>query len=183
MMERLQKAAVLTRLLDTLRDQGSWGGETHIQKAAFFLQELLEVPLGFEFVLYRYGPFSFDLRDELTGLRADDLLALEIRAPYGPRLLTTAQGKTWQDRYPKTLARHGEAIEFVSRTLGDEDVAGLEKLATSLYVTRKMGEKSSVEARAARLHELKPHISLDSAREAVRRLDRIRADAASVPRG
>jgi uncharacterized protein YwgA len=181
-MERLQKAAVLTRLLDRLRAKESWGGETHIQKAAYFLQTLLGVPLGFEFVLYRYGPFSFDLRDELTALRADDLLGLEIRAPYGPRLITTEQGRTWQGRFPKTLGRYGDAIDFVAQTLGDEDVAGLEKVATALYVTTNWDE-SDVEARAARLRELKPHIPLDAAREAVRRLDRITAAAASVPRG
>ncbi len=182
-MERLQKAAVLTRLLDRLRDQGSWGGETHAQKAAYFLQTLFDVPLGFGFVLYRYGPFSFDLRDELTALRADELLGLEIRAPYGPRLVTTPQGKVWQDRYPKTLARYDSAIEFVARTLGEEDVAGLEKVATALYVTRSLGEASSVDDRAIRLHEVKPHIPLETAREAVRRLDQIRQEAASVSVG
>lgn len=182
-MERLQKAAVLTRLLDRLRDHGSWGGETHVQKAAYCLQTLLGVPLDFQFVLYRYGPFSFDLRDELTALRADDLLGLEIRAPYGPKLVTTEQGKIWQDRYPKTLGRYEAAIEFVARALGQEDVAGLEKVATALYVTEQLGAASPVEARAARLHEVKSHIPLDAAREAVRRLDRIREDAAAVQRG
>jgi len=56
-MDRLQKAALITRLLQNLRSKHSWCGETHIQKAAFFAQELMEVPLGFEFILYKHGPF------------------------------------------------------------------------------------------------------------------------------
>ena len=59
-MDRLRRAAILTQLVGNLRREGSWCGETHVQKATFFLQELMEVPLGFNFVLNKHGPFSFD---------------------------------------------------------------------------------------------------------------------------
>jgi len=42
-----------------------------------FLQDLMRVPLELEFILYKHGPFSFDLRSELTSLRADELVKLE----------------------------------------------------------------------------------------------------------
>jgi uncharacterized protein YwgA len=60
-MDRLRRAAILTRLIEQLRNGGSWCGETHVQKATFFLQELLNVPLSLDFILYKHGPFSFDL--------------------------------------------------------------------------------------------------------------------------
>ena len=66
-MERLQKAAILTELADQLRREGSWCGHTHMQKATYFLQDLLEVPTGYEFILYKHGPYSFDLSEEMTG--------------------------------------------------------------------------------------------------------------------
>ena len=65
-LDRVRNGVVITRLIETLRERGSWCGETHVQKAAFFLQELMEVPTRFHFILYKHGPFSFDLRDELT---------------------------------------------------------------------------------------------------------------------
>ena len=83
-MDRLRRAALLTRLIELLRKKGSWCGETHIQKSTFFVQNLMKVPLSFDFILYKHGPFSFDLRDELTGLRADGLIRLEPQWPYGP---------------------------------------------------------------------------------------------------
>ena len=46
-MERLKKAAVVTTLVDQLRDEDSWCGETHVQKAVYFLQSLFDVPTGF----------------------------------------------------------------------------------------------------------------------------------------
>jgi len=70
-MDRLRRAALLTQLIERLRRRGSWCGETHVQKATLFLQDLTRIPMGFDFILYKHGPFSFDLRDELTSLRAD----------------------------------------------------------------------------------------------------------------
>lgn len=85
-MERLAREAVLLSLVEKLRQAGSWCGETHVQKATYFLQEVAGVPLGFPFILYKHGPFSFDLRDELTAMRADGFLTLEPRDPYGASL-------------------------------------------------------------------------------------------------
>src|SRR6516225_10114425 len=96
-MDRLRMAAVLTRLIEQLRARGSWCGETHVQKATLFLQDLMCVPLGFDFILYKHGPFSFDLRDELTSLRADGLIKLEPQWGYGPRIATTDRSHYIQD--------------------------------------------------------------------------------------
>ena len=46
-MKRSQKLALLTLLNREMLSRGSWCGETHIQKATFFLQELLGVDAGF----------------------------------------------------------------------------------------------------------------------------------------
>jgi len=87
--------------VQALWDKGSWAGETHIQKAAYFLQELFGVPLGFRFMLYWYGPFPFDLRDELTGLRGDGLLCLRPQQPYGTRYEPTDRAEYVQGFPPK----------------------------------------------------------------------------------
>ena len=86
-MESFQRASILLTLNEELRRAGSWAGETHMQKAAFFLQELMHVSMGFDFILYKHGPFSFDLRDELTFMRAQAFLRLEPQYPYGPTLV------------------------------------------------------------------------------------------------
>jgi hypothetical protein len=179
MMNDNQKAAVLARLVDRLRSEGSWAGETHIQKAAFFLQELLGVPLGFNFILYKHGPFSFDLRDELSSMRADDILALEAQMPYGSRFKTTDGGRDIERRHPKTLSQYEERIDFVASTLGDSGVSDLERLATALYITLDLGNLP-VSQRAARLHEIKPHVSLQDACNAVERVDLIRSQVPSM---
>src|SRR5205814_8811864 len=127
-MDRLRKAAILVRLIEKLREQGSWCGETHVQKATFFLQELMHVPLGFDFILYKHGPFSFDLRDELTGLRADAVLALESQYPYGAKLFPTRESDHLRATYEKTLEKYRGSMRKVVEVIRDRGVLDLESL-------------------------------------------------------
>jgi len=177
-MKRLARASIILSLIDQLKAKGSWCGETHIQKTGYVLQELLGVPLEFDFVMYKHGPFAFDLRDELTALRADGLLELDVQSPYGPKYVTTQRGKDIQDLHPKTLAKHEEALEFVAEQFGNKKATELERLTTALLITRDPGfADASVNGRARELHRLKPHVPESEARGAVTALDRIQASA------
>jgi uncharacterized protein YwgA len=178
-MDRLRRAAVLTRLMEQLRQRGSWCGETHVQKATLFLQDLMHVPLEFDFILYKHGPFSFDLRDELTSLRADELIRLEPQWGYGPRIATTDRSKYIQGLYSKTIERYDDSISFVTQKLGSKGVADLERLATALYLTQRSAG-SSIDERANKLVEIKPHIAKDEAVAALREVDQIIEQAGSA---
>jgi len=171
-MERLNRAALITTLIEKLRDHGSWCGETHIQKNTYFLQELMKVPLGFEFILYKHGPFSFDLRDELTSLRADELITLEPQWPYGPRIITTSQSDYIQKNHSNIVQKYSKEIALVAQKFGDKNVAELERLATAYFVTQDSGI-GSVEKRAEIITELKPHITTESAKESILEIDEI----------
>lgn len=176
-MDRLRRAAILMRLIGDLRERGSWCGETHLQKAAFFLQELMEIPLEFDFILYKHGPFSFDLRDELTSLRADELIVLVPHRRYGPRISPTDRSEYIQRLFSKTLEKYGPRISFVAQKLGPNDVTDLEGLGTALFITKRMEAGASADERAELLIELKPHISRESAVPAVKAVDRIIREA------
>ncbi len=172
-MKRMQKVVVLCQLADSMAAKGSWCGETHLQKATYFLQRLLDVPTGFDFILYKYGPFSFDLRDELTAMRADGLLEFAPQPePYGPSLVPTELSRKVRERFPKTLRRHTEQLQFVADQLSAEGVMGLEQLATALYVTLEKDDVAP-EQRAEWIKNLKPHISTGDAAKSVETVDGI----------
>ena len=178
-VNRLQIDALLLKTADGLRTQGSWCGETHLQKATYLLQELLEVPTGFGFILYKHGPFSFDLREELASMRADDFLRIVPSPPYGPSLKLTKTGKDLLGRYPKTVALYQEKISFVCQRLGSKGVGELERLATALYVARE-DPSSSPQERIKELLRLKPHISETDASVAVETVDRYSHEAEAI---
>lgn len=181
-MSRRGRDALVLSLADSLKSAGSWCGETHLQKAVYILQELTGVPLGFDFILYKHGPFSFDLRDALTAMRAD--YQLRIRAnpiPYGPTLVTTETGKKLQERFSTRVEEHRIEIDFVAAQLGPKTVTELEQLGTAFFV-KKEDQARSVEQVAQRVNELKSHIPMDTAREAAIDVDGIVAAYASLAR-
>ena len=179
-MKRLQKAAVLLSLVNKLREKESWCGETHIQKGAYLLQEMLGVPLEMEFVLYKHGPYSFDLNEQLSWLKADGILEEEVMPyPYGPKIGPGKLAEQVLSKFPKTRALYDAQIQFIADNLGDSKVVVLERIATALYVTKEK-EEAGVEARAQRLTELKPHVPIEDAQEAVEKVDRMIRDSLAL---
>jgi uncharacterized protein YwgA len=175
-MKRLQRATVLLSLLEALKARGSWCGETHIQKSTYFLQEMMETPLGFEFVLYKHGPYSFDLSDEITALRADLLLDVISRAPYGPSLVPSETSASFLKNFPLTRQQFQPAIEFIADRLAHKNVAELEKLGTALFVTKSTPSEVA-DDRVERLSKLKPHIDAVEARRALQVVDAMLAES------
>jgi uncharacterized protein YwgA len=176
-MNRLKRGAIIVSLVEALRGEGSWCGETNIQKAAYFLKEVARVPLEYSFVLYKYGPYSFDLTEDLTALCADDVLKLKSPDPkYGPSYWPGRMAKFVRSQYPKTIAAYLPNVQFVAKKLGSKTVTDLERLATSLYVRRKI-EDGSEQQWAKRMHELKPHILVKDAKVAIKEVDKIIDDA------
>ncbi len=180
-MNRLAQEAVLAGLARRLDQHGSWSGETHIQKAAYLLRELADVPFEFEFILYKHGPFSFELRDELASMRADRLLERQPQpAPYGPRILVTERGRELEQRLARTMERYGPRLEWVAEQVGPKNVLDLERLATALGITRQHPQADD-ETRATELTQLKPHVHRDAALAAVREIDDLLAQAEALP--
>ena len=62
-------------------------------------------------------------------------------------------------------------MDLVSDFFDAKNVDELERLSTALYVLEE-GSDSTEAFRAARIQELKPHVSLSNAVDAVRALDR-----------
>jgi len=142
----------------------------------YLLQDLLDVPIEFPYILYRHGPFSFDLSDALTALRADELLVLEPQAPpYGPRYAPTKMSARLEDAYDETLTTYDGELSFAADVIDGRSVGDLERLATALYVTKRRESEhdGSVQSRAECLNRLKPHVSVQAAAKAVEEIDKL----------
>jgi uncharacterized protein YwgA len=176
-MSAMQTQTIVAELVNRLREYDSWCGETHIQKATYFLMELMNIRLSYEFVMYKHGPYSFDLHADLISMKANDLLKTESRDPYGPSFNTGHLWGVMSNLFPKTLNKYERHIQYVAETLSNKSVVSLEELATALFVSRVDNIPGTVEYRARVICELKPHISSDSAKKAVEEVDDIIKDA------
>ena len=78
------------------------------------------------------------------------------------------------DLQREAIGRHSEDISRVVQFVAKQGVAELERLSTALYVTERHREES-IEARARRINELKPHVSVELATEALEALKELDA--------
>ena len=171
MVETHENVALLGFLVSQLREADNWCGETHVQKAVYFLQTACRVPMGYSFVLYKHGPYSFDLKLDTARLLGRRMLKQEPSTPpYGPRLRATTNMTKHIERHREAICRHSKDVTRVVQFVGWRGVAELERLSTALYVTIQQ-DKQSIESRAERIHDLKPHVSVESATDAVKELD------------
>lgn len=176
-MKRNQKLVILSRLANSLIERGSWTGEMHLQKAVYLLEEVTGLPLGYQFVLYHYGPFSFELRQELNRMRADGLLELVPKPyPYGPSFGATEPGIELEKRFPKTLGRVERQVEFVADVIGSRSASVLERLGTAVYLL-KSSPSRDLNQLALMFNQLKPHVSVDAAHDALQEMQETIADA------
>lgn len=171
MIAQSVKVALLGDLILRLRNAGNWCGETHVQKTVYFLQIARRLALGYAFVLYKHGPYSFDLKLEMSRLFGRQMLVqVPSSPPYGPRLNVTKIMENHITRRRKMIDDHSNHVDCVVQFVGKRGVAELERLSTALYVSVANGEEP-VDSRARRMHELKPHISVQTATRAVEQLD------------
>jgi hypothetical protein len=107
-------------------------------------------------------------------MRADGLLELQAKPrPYGPTLVPTEASAGLREHFATSLNPYEHKLDFVARKLGAKGVAELEQLATALYVMRTQPALGTTAERARRIHELKPHVSLNEATFAVAAVDQI----------
>lgn len=166
--------AVVLKLIKELKSIGSWCGETHVQKTMYFLQEATGVESDFDFIIYKHGPYSFDLSDLLVSLQANGVIKLiPQQYPYGPSFDLTEDGEAFVEEYASELGADIPKIENIATTLARKKVVELERLGTALYVSKKIGHENNIDLKADEITRLKPHISREKAIEALREVDEI----------
>jgi uncharacterized protein YwgA len=116
---------------------GSWTGRVHIHKHLFITKVVERADPPFEFVLYDYGPYSFDLDQAVTELELLGFMEHSYPKPgYGPRYAPTLQGYEAAASLQENELR---AVKDVARQLGTRTSQELELIATCLWMERKKG--------------------------------------------
>jgi len=169
-MDLLRMTALVSELLDRIRANNVWAGPVHLQKSMFFLQEMRGVPLDFEFVLYRYGPYSFELQDEIEYIRGSGILKwfFHDSPGYATGLETTEASRNIRDKLPKLMEKYEDDLAFVSENIGPMRSMQLERVSTSFYYLVKGLEGDEEIARE--VCKVKPHIDYPDAVEAVQQV-------------
>lgn len=161
-----ERRQLVVRLVHELNLIGSRCGSTHVQKCSFFLQAASGVPLGYNFVIYHYGPYSFGLEDDLAVLRSKGWLeAVPDPEGYGVHYQV---GRAYEEAGLNVAEQYREAIRRVVRSLGTRRVRELELLATACFLYRGVdGRTRDERVTVQEVLGLKPHFSAREVRAAL----------------
>jgi uncharacterized protein YwgA len=141
----------------SLRDNGSWTGRTHLHKHLFVLHVLGLAEVPFDFELYHYGPYSFALDAAVAEMETYGDLDKEYRKRgYGPSYAVTELG---EDAIKQLSLADRQAAKRVAKHLKNFDSSDLELIATCLWVERSEGI-TDPELSMPRIQEIKPKYSL-----------------------
>ncbi len=160
-----QKQNRVAELLGQMVAEGSWAGKTHIQKTLYLFQMLFEEPAddGYRYILYRHGPYSFELDEDLAEMEFVGMIRRIARPPYGPQYQVEATAMSeWMKRLALKPDPKGVELAYAARTISRRSVRELEALATIAYVESKLDSQSDQELKASilyRVGELKPHLT------------------------
>ena len=143
----------------------------------YILQDLSKSNFSYKFLIYKHGPYSFELNNELAAMRAANILEfLFPREGYGPSIGPTKFGEKVLEVNEENIREFSPFVEFLADWFATSDVRHLEKVATAYFVTQKNPRVPAIE-RAKKLNSLKPHVDIQAAEEAVRIVDEKRKEA------
>jgi uncharacterized protein len=141
-------------------------GRTALMKYAYLLQTVKEVPLGYHFELYNYGPYDSSVLSDLS--QAETLKAIKSRIvnyPAGSGYEYSANDNGCEalcSRVADEMALHEASIRWVLDEFGREPASQMELISTIVFAEREMHRKRqpplSTEL-CRRVKGIKPHFS------------------------
>lgn len=140
-------------------------GKTHIQKEMFVVQKLCNVRLPYDFVIYDYGPYSFDLADALNTLLAISFVEdVSKTGDMGSRFVLTEEGEKFLRSQEETIKKYYGALNEARDLFSGINVGVLELAATTIYVIKELGIKDE-ETAVKEVLKIKPRYSEEEATE------------------
>lgn len=159
----VNRIAILARLVKS--SPTGYLGRTAIMKLLYLLSVIKNVPLGYRFTLYSYGPFdSTVLQDVDFASTLDALQSSPVAYPGGlGYTIQPASGCEEAEALGKDfLDQYEDDIEWVVSQFGTLTATELELASTIVYVDQELvGDAISDVELARKVEDVKPHFQAD----------------------
>mgnify|MGYP000138560975 CR=1 FL=1 len=151
-----EKKTIFAYLVSKLNEKTEQVGKTTIQKMMYFLKR--KGLVDYEYTLYHYGPYSFEVEGELIRLESTGIIDVSWDPDRG-YFIRLAEG------YDLAELETGvkEAIDFLVEKFGQKRARDLSLIATVLYFYGRLSESEIIET----VKSLKPQFSELEVRKAL----------------
>lgn len=159
-------------------------GQTALIKLVFLLTAVCDVPMGYRFRMYTYGPFDPEVISDVDYAARLDSLLVEIELyPKGYRYLIKpgSAASDVMNRARSFLDEHQQNIDRVTETFACRTAGDLELLSTIVYLNQEH-RMSSMDEIVRTVKDIKPRFTEESVRREAKRLRETDVAALSIPR-
>ncbi len=142
-------------------------------KLTYLLQEVYNLPLGYRYTLYTYGPYASEVLADLE--RAEfrgEVKITYLEDQYGFRIELGSKSPHLLEDYEDKLSAYTGSIEDLVAKFGEFRVKELELMTTIIYVWKMVGpsDEDGQDRVVDVVQELKPHFQEADVRKAVTEL-------------
>ena len=145
-------------------------GKTAFMKMAYLLQELYEVPLGYRFSLYTYGPYSAEVLADLEYAQLRKQVEIEyLGDPQGGFRITPSEVAGGSNLQNEQIVKHSDMLDELVEHFGSFNARELELRTTSIFLWRRTRPRKpeDVNTLIEAVLQLKPHFSDIAIRSAI----------------
>ena len=143
-------------------------GKTSIQKLIYLFKEHFDVPLGYRFRFYNYGPFSNSISQDIETLDSFEVINLDTRADVGYDLSINKDSafSKLEQKADLFIKNNKDNLDEVIQCFGKSNAKTLELYATIVWVDRELArnqfDKNTIEQDIEKnVKKLKPKYSDD----------------------
>jgi uncharacterized protein len=151
-------------------------GRTALMKLTYFLEALKQVPLGYSFRLYTYGPYDAQVLEDLKVAEIKSAVKSTVvgyPTGYGYELTPGEHADVIIATHRDKLTGYEASLEWVLEEFGGRTAIDLEMAGTIVYVDRSSqlcGDALSISDITTKVHAIKPRLSLARIEAEVRSL-------------
>ncbi len=169
MEKRELKRQLPLELARRLEDKSPQFGKTVFMKLAYLLQELYEVPLGYRFSLYTYGPYSPEVLGDLEYAKLRHQISVEYLGEQGGFRIAPSEelGSSGEQHGP--ISDYSDELNNLVENFGGFNAKDLELRTTSIFLWKRIQptEQGDVNRVVETVRHLKPHFDEKTIRDAV----------------
>ena len=137
-------------------------GKTAFMKMAYLLQELYEVPLGYRFSLYTYGPYSAEVLADLEYAKLRKQVEVEyLGDPQGGFRITPSEVAGESNWRNEPISKYSPVLNELVDHFGSFNARELELRTTSIFLWKRIRPRKPehVNTLIETVRQLKPHFT------------------------
>jgi uncharacterized protein len=148
-MDMLKRTAVIGEIVKRKQKLGGQLGKTALMKLLHLLQEGLDMPLGYRFTLYNYGPYDTEVMSDIEFAESLGLINIQYEGPeQGYRIQPNPSAGQVISQFSDPIGKLDKLMEY----FGSMNARDLELRSTLLFLSHDFQEDALVD----RLLALKP---------------------------